>query len=62
MSTDQKKRGDFAVAWHALNLFSRRAWFEGTLECKTCGSELVEVRAEHAVIIANPATNPIRVR
>ena len=62
MSTDQQKRGDFAVARHALSLFDRWAWFEGTLQGKTCGGELVEVRAEHAMIISNPAPNSIRVR
>ncbi len=62
MSTDQKKCGGFAVAGHAFSLFGRRDWFEGSLQYKTCGGELVEVRTEHAVIISNPATNSMRVR
>ncbi len=60
--TDQKERRDFAVARHSLSLSVRGSRFEGTLKDKTCGGELVEVRAEHAVIVSNPATDSIGVR
>ena len=62
MSTDQQKRGDFAVARHSLSLSGTWAWFEGMLKDKTGGGELVEVRAEHAVIVSNPAPDSLGVR
>jgi len=48
MGTDQKERWDFAVARHSLSLSVRGSRFEGTLKCKTCGGELVEVRKQAA--------------
>ena len=62
MSTDQQERGDFAVAWHPFSLSGRWAWFEGAFKCKTCGAEPVEIRAEHAVMVSDPATDSVRVR
>lgn len=62
MSTDQQERGDFAVAWHPFSLSCRWAWFEGAFKCKTGGGKLVEIRAEHAVMVCDPATYSIRVR
>ncbi len=62
MRTNQQERGDFAVPWHPFSLPGRWAWFERAFKHKTRGAEPVEIGAEHAVMICNPATYPIRVR
>jgi hypothetical protein len=62
MSTNQQERGDFAVTWHSFGLSGRWAWFEDAFKCKTCGGKLVEIRAEHAVMVCDPATDSVRVR
>ena len=62
MRTNQQEGGDFAVAWHAFSLSGRRAWFERAFKHKTRSAEPVEIGAEHAVVVCNPATYSVRVR
>ena len=62
MSTNQQERGDFAVAWHPFSLSGRRAWFEHTFKHKPRGAQRVEIRAEHAMMVCNPATYSVRIR
>ena len=62
MSPDQQERGDFAVARHQFSLPGRWAWFEGAFKHKTCGTKRVEIGAEHAVMVCDPAADSLRVR
>ena len=62
MSADQQERGDFDIPWHQFSLSDRWAWFEGAFKRKTCGAQRVEIGAEHAVMVSDPATDSVRVR
>src|SRR5258706_3278288 len=62
MSTNQQERGDFAVPWQPFILPARWAGFERAFKHKTRGTQRVEIGAEHAVMVCNPATDSVRVR
>src|SRR5438552_14532955 len=62
MSTDQQERGNFAVARHPFSLPGRWAWFEGAFKRKTCGAQRIEIGAEHAVMVSDPATYSVGIR
>jgi hypothetical protein len=61
-SAHQQERRDFAVAWHPLGLPDRWTWFYRAFKSKSGTAERIEIRAEHAVIVADASAHPIWIR
>ena len=62
LRTNQQECGDFAIPWHPFSLSGRWAGFQHAFNHETRRAQRVEIRAEHAVIVRNPATDSVRVR